>query len=225
MQSRADGSTQILVTCRWCGRAETNFSCPTCGNHELRAITVGASRTAEELGRAFPSVPVIASAGDHIKSVVPDRPAIVVATVGAEPLAPHGYAAALLLDGDSLLRRESLRSGEDGLSGSARPDRCASLPARLCVRTVNSPPLIDSHRHLHAIGGGEPSCACSDTVLIGPCPSEARTAGNACHGAGRTQRSEGHPATGDDTRRPPRQAADVKNLAILTGEGRHDAGR
>ncbi|WP_181034102.1 primosomal protein N' [Arthrobacter sp. GMC3] len=115
MQSRADGSTQILVTCRWCGRAEASFSCPNCGNHELRAITVGASRTAEELGRAFPSVPVIASAGDHIKAVVADRPAIVVATVGAEPVAAHGYAAALLLDGDTLLRRESLRSGEDTL--------------------------------------------------------------------------------------------------------------
>lgn len=115
MQSRADGSVQILVTCRWCGQAETNFSCSVCGNHELRAITVGASRTAEELGRAFPSVPVISSAGEHIKAVVPDRPAIVVATVGAEPVAPHGYAAALLLDGDSLLRRESLRSGEDTL--------------------------------------------------------------------------------------------------------------
>jgi primosomal protein N' (replication factor Y) len=37
----------------------------------------------------------------------------VVATVGAEPVAEGGYAAALLLDGDSLLRRENLRAGED----------------------------------------------------------------------------------------------------------------
>ncbi|NUP57953.1 MAG: primosomal protein N', partial [Pseudarthrobacter sp.] len=36
-----------------------------------------------------------------------------VATVGAEPVADGGYAAALLLDGDSLLRRETLRAGED----------------------------------------------------------------------------------------------------------------
>ncbi|MCU6478766.1 primosomal protein N' (replication factor Y) [Arthrobacter silviterrae] len=115
MQSRAPGSSQVLVTCRWCGRAETSFSCPTCGNHTLRASAVGALRTAEELGRAFPSVPVISSAGDHVKAVVPDRPAIVVATVGAEPVAPRGYAAALLLDGDAMLRRESLRSGEDTL--------------------------------------------------------------------------------------------------------------
>jgi primosomal protein N' (replication factor Y) len=115
MQARAHGTAAVLVTCRWCGRAENNFSCPTCGNRSLRALAVGASRTAEELGRAFPSATVISSSGDHIKTVVPDRPAIVVATVGAEPVAPRGYAAALLLDGDSLLRRESLRSGEDTL--------------------------------------------------------------------------------------------------------------
>ncbi|MGO4385298.1 primosomal protein N' [Specibacter sp. RAF43] len=115
LQARAGGSAQVLLSCRWCGRAETSFSCPTCGSHALRAITVGAARTAEELGRAFPSVPVISSAGEHIKAAVPDRPAIVVATIGAEPVAAHGYAAALLLDGDAMLRRESLRSGEDTL--------------------------------------------------------------------------------------------------------------
>ena len=38
-----------------------------------------------------------------------------VATVGAEPVAAGGYAAALLLDGDSLLRRENLRAGEDAV--------------------------------------------------------------------------------------------------------------
>lgn len=115
MQSRAPGSTSTMVTCKWCGQAETAFSCPTCGFHQLRAVAVGALRTAEELGRAFPSVPVISSSGDHVKTTVPDRPAIVVATVGAEPVAAHGYAAALLLDGDSMLRRESLRAGEETL--------------------------------------------------------------------------------------------------------------
>ncbi|MBP2414418.1 primosomal protein N' (replication factor Y) [Arthrobacter stackebrandtii] len=115
MQSRAPGSSSTMVTCKWCGQAETAFSCPTCGFNQLRAIAVGALRTAEELGRAFPSVPVVSSSGDHIKATVPDRPSIVVATIGAEPVAPHGYAAALLLDGDSMLRRESLRAGEEAL--------------------------------------------------------------------------------------------------------------
>lgn len=115
MQSRAAGSASVAVTCKWCGQPENAFSCNTCGFNQLRAISVGALRTAEELGRAFPSVPVISSSGDNIKTMVPDKPAIVVATIGAEPVAPHGYAAALLLDGDSMLRRESLRAGEETL--------------------------------------------------------------------------------------------------------------
>ncbi|WP_125610430.1 primosomal protein N' [Specibacter cremeus] len=115
MESRAAGAAGTLVGCRWCGTVETAFGCPTCGFHGLRAVAVGAARTAEELGRAFPATTVISSAGDHVKPDVPDRPAIVVATVGAEPVAPSGYAAALLLDGDTLLRRESLRAGEETL--------------------------------------------------------------------------------------------------------------
>lgn len=115
MQNRASGSTQLILSCRWCGRVENQFTCAVCSNHTLRAVSVGASRTAEELGRAFPHVPVISSSADHIKTTVGAKPALVVATVGAEPVAVEGYAAALLLDGDSLLRRESLRSGEDTL--------------------------------------------------------------------------------------------------------------
>ncbi|HEY8295549.1 MAG TPA: primosomal protein N', partial [Micrococcaceae bacterium] len=113
--SAAGAAGTGILQCRWCGTAEPNFSCPTCGFRALRRVVVGAARTAEELGKAFPGVTVISSAGDHVKAEVPDRPALVVATVGAEPLAPSGYAAALLLDGDSLLRRESLRAGEDAL--------------------------------------------------------------------------------------------------------------
>lgn len=70
-------------------------------------------RTAEELGRAFPGATVITSSGDQVKAEVAADSALVVATVGAEPVAEGGYAAALLLDGDSLLRRETLRAGED----------------------------------------------------------------------------------------------------------------
>jgi len=46
---------------------------------------------------------------------VPAEPALVIATPGAEPVAPGGYAAALLLDGWALLGRPSLRAGEEAL--------------------------------------------------------------------------------------------------------------
>ncbi|GAA3072807.1 hypothetical protein GCM10020000_67040 [Streptomyces olivoverticillatus] len=46
---------------------------------------------------------------------VPDRPALIVSTPGAEPVAEGGYAAALLLDGWALLGRPDLRAGEEAL--------------------------------------------------------------------------------------------------------------
>src|SRR5699024_6094217 len=46
---------------------------------------------------------------------VEDRPAIVIATPGAEPVAPNGYAGALLLDGDAQLQREGLNVPEEVL--------------------------------------------------------------------------------------------------------------
>jgi primosomal protein N' (replication factor Y) len=81
----------------------------------LRAVVIGARRTAEELGRAFPNVTVRTSGGDAVLDRVDERPALVVATPGAEPVAPAGYAAALLLDGWLLLSRPDLRAGEEAL--------------------------------------------------------------------------------------------------------------
>ena len=103
--------------CRWCGALAANWRCASCGHDRLRAIVVGAARTAEELGRAFPGVKVRTSGGDLVLPRVPDQPALVIATPGAEPLAGPGpgYAAALLLDGWALLGRPSLRAGEEAL--------------------------------------------------------------------------------------------------------------
>ncbi len=101
--------------CRWCGAVAASWSCPRCGFPQVRAIVTGAARTAEELGRAFPSVPVRFSGGQNVLATVPADPAVVVTTPGAEPVAADGYAAALLLDGWALLGRPSLRAGEETL--------------------------------------------------------------------------------------------------------------
>lgn len=103
------------AVCRWCGRHEPALRCARCGSDAVRAVVVGARRTAEELGRAFPGTTVITSGGDAVLTTVPDTPALVVATPGAEPTAPGGYGAALLLDGWALLGRQDLRAGEDAL--------------------------------------------------------------------------------------------------------------
>jgi primosomal protein N' (replication factor Y) len=101
--------------CRWCGRPAGDWRCPECGERPLRAGVVGSGRTAEELGRAFPGVPVRSSGGEHVVAAVPDEPAVVVATPGAEPVCADGYGAALLLDGWALLSRADLRAAEETL--------------------------------------------------------------------------------------------------------------
>jgi primosomal protein N' (replication factor Y) len=101
--------------CRWCGRVAPSRVCQHCGHAGLRAIVTGAGRTAEELGRAFPSVPVRTSGRSGVLHEVPADPAVVVATPGAEPRAANGYAAAVLLDGWMLLGRPSLRAAEEAL--------------------------------------------------------------------------------------------------------------
>ena len=103
------------AACGWCGRAASPWACPACGHHSMRAVAVGARRTAEELGRAFPGVSVRASGGGGVLAEVPDDPALVVATPGAEPVASGGYAAAVLLDGQRLLARPGLRAAEEAL--------------------------------------------------------------------------------------------------------------
>ncbi|MDV7351877.1 primosomal protein N' [Rhodococcus oxybenzonivorans] len=101
--------------CRWCGVADAAHRCHACGARALRAVVVGAGRTAEELGRAFPGVPVRMSGGSDVIDVVEQGPALVVSTVGAEPVMTGGYGAALLLDGWALLGRPDLRAAEETL--------------------------------------------------------------------------------------------------------------
>ncbi|MFK4728523.1 primosomal protein N' [Agromyces mediolanus] len=108
---RAGGAAQ----CTLCGTSANSWRCPVCEGVKLRAATVGASRTAEELGRAFPRTRVILSDGERPVLRVGPEPALVVATRGAEPLAEGGYRAVLLLDGERMLLRETLRVAEDCL--------------------------------------------------------------------------------------------------------------
>jgi len=109
------GGSNEVPGCRWCGALAADWTCAQCGSGRLRAVVTGATRTAEELGRAFPGVPVRTSGGQHVLAEVPAEPALVIATPGAEPVAANGYAAALLLDGWALLGRPSLRAAEETL--------------------------------------------------------------------------------------------------------------
>jgi primosomal protein N' (replication factor Y) len=109
------GSFDTAPSCRWCGRLAAGWQCPECGSARLRAVVVGARRTAEELGRAFPGATVRTSAAGDVLGRVPTGRHLVIATPGAEPEADGGYGTALLLDGWAMLGRADLRAGEETL--------------------------------------------------------------------------------------------------------------
>lgn len=133
--------------CGWCGEEDQAWSCPTCGGRGLRAPVRGDRRTAEELGRAFPSVPVRTSSGDRVLATVPDRPALVVATPGAEPVAEGGYACVVLLDTWLMLARTDLRTTEESLRrwmnavALARP---AAAGGRVVVVGESAEPVLQA---------------------------------------------------------------------------------
>ena len=137
-------SEETPAACRWCGATAADWTCPTCGGRRLRAQVVGARRTAEELGRAFPGAVVRTSGGERILAHVDAAPAVVVATPGAEPTAEGRYGAVLLLDGWALLSRAALRAGEETLrrwmnaAALARPGAPVIVSADAAIAAVQA---------------------------------------------------------------------------------------
>jgi primosomal protein N' (replication factor Y) len=122
-------AADAVPTCRWCGAGAVAFECGSCGGRTLRSGVVGARRTAEELGRAFPGVPVHTSGAGDVLTSVSGRPSLVIATPGAEPVAENGYAATLLLDAWASMDRPTLDASEEALRrwlGAAALTRGAS---------------------------------------------------------------------------------------------------
>ncbi|MBB2912819.1 primosomal protein N' (replication factor Y) [Streptosporangium becharense] len=130
--------------CRWCGRIAGEWRCPACGGARVRALVVGARRTAEELGRAFPSVPVRTSGKDGVLATVDAGRALVVATPGAEPVPEGGYAAAVLLDGWALLGRPDLRAAEETLRRWMNAAALLRPRAELVVLADSSVPAVQA---------------------------------------------------------------------------------
>lgn len=101
--------------CRWCGRSNLNYSCRSCGGSKLRQGSAGTTRWAMQLGKSFPGVPIREITIADREVAISNKPQIVVATPGTEPIAQNGYSAVLVIDGHSALSRDSLRASEDAL--------------------------------------------------------------------------------------------------------------
>ncbi|WP_047871164.1 primosomal protein N' [Nocardiopsis sp. RV163] len=136
--------SHAMPSCGWCGRVAGQWACPECGVTRMRAVVVGARRTAEELGRAFPSLTVRTSGREEVLSRVADAPSLVVATPGAEPVADNGYAAAVLLDGWALLNRMDLRASEEALRRWLNAGALVRAGGTVVVSADASLPVVQS---------------------------------------------------------------------------------
>lgn len=139
------GGEAAAPTCRWCGKMDPAHVCAVCGSRRVRAVVLGADRTAEELGRAFAKYRVRTSSGEKILDSVEAKPAIVVATPNAEPRVEGGYGAAVLLDAWALIQRPDLRAVEDTL---AKWMAAASLVAADGEVVVVAEPAMPVVQHL-----------------------------------------------------------------------------
>ena len=123
--------TNSVTKCRWCNAFALDLRC-SCGSSDFSLGRAGSTRTAAELGRAFPAARVIESTGDNRILRVPKGKVLVVATNGAEPYVDGGYEAVILLDAKVALARQSLRAQEEAVRGWSNAIAKGSLKAA-CV--------------------------------------------------------------------------------------------
>ena len=112
--------------CSRCGLEVSQFCCSNCGFKKLKAVVIGSGRTTQEIGAAFPAVPIVqahtfaqradldseggANGRPQTKSY--QRTRIVVATPGSELPGQSQFAAAVVLDAGAALRGAALNGEE-----------------------------------------------------------------------------------------------------------------
>jgi primosomal protein N' (replication factor Y) len=95
-----------LLVCRVCNKPHTN--CSACRSDSFRKGRSGSTRTAAEIGKAFPNSRILEIAGDKRPALVARPNQIVVATPGSAPRINPGYSGLLVLDSDVWLARQTL---------------------------------------------------------------------------------------------------------------------
>ena len=77
------GST--LPVCGWCGQTDGAWKCPWCGDGRMRNERLGVERTMEEVGRAFPDIPLRVVDVEHPLDAMGTHPQLLFVTPGMEP--------------------------------------------------------------------------------------------------------------------------------------------
>jgi primosomal protein N' len=99
-----------IPTCYLCSTQQRDWKCEYCAESKPYVISKGIDRNAEEIGRALPKTSILISSGNKQIQELPDGKHVVLATAGSEPIGR--YMSLVLLDGERIYNRPSLRSDE-----------------------------------------------------------------------------------------------------------------
>lgn len=166
--------------CNMCGFHPVRWECRTCHGTKLRTPLPGATRTAEELARAFPGVLSVNSSADRIRDEAPNEPAIVVATPGAEPHVDGGYAGLLVLDADATLSRADVRAPEEAIrrwTNALALVRPAQDGGRALIVGAHLHPAVQAMARCDAVGFASRELVERAAARLSPAVRMARVSG------------------------------------------------
>ncbi|RRD36069.1 hypothetical protein EII31_00265 [Leucobacter sp. OH2974_COT-288] len=129
------------LQCLWCLEPVMHWRCSNCHGKTAHLAAPGTRMTAERLQQQLRGYRIIVADGENIVTRVDARSAIVVATVGAEPLAAGGYSAVVLLDAERLLQIPTLHAAEDCLRWWENAAAKAG-PQAVCLLASGSGPVV-----------------------------------------------------------------------------------
>jgi primosomal protein N' (replication factor Y) len=131
-----------IPQCYLCRKLVSDWKCSFCGDNRPYVISRGIDRTAEEIGRALNKVPILISSGSKQITELPSGKHVVLATAGSEP--DGEYSAVILLDGERIFNRPSLRSEELAKFLWFKLLCLASTDAEVFLSLPNNHPLVQS---------------------------------------------------------------------------------
>lgn len=102
-----------LPRCGWCGQIDGSWQCPWCGDARMRNQRIGVERTKEEVGRAFPEVPLRVVDAEHPLESIDPSPQLLFITPGMEPAGE--VALVVVLDADAVLARHDLSASSEAV--------------------------------------------------------------------------------------------------------------
>ena len=135
-------SKGLAPTCVHCGTGFPTWRCNYCDRDKQYLTGRGIDRAAEEISRAFPGFPVVISAGDVIKESVDSKPALVLATPGAQPYVQGGYAAVVVLDAIRFFSHTDVNGQERARELLFETASMVNVEGQVLLVLVDSHPIV-----------------------------------------------------------------------------------